>query len=484
MSGRRYEQDEDTEPRRVVIGGGGGDYDRFQPCGPVFRTHCNLVGSLLTILILFNGCAIVVMGDSADGSVEIPKNEGIYCYGRGMEAGIGADIGETYPDHLGRLLGAAVGHSYAEFMRPATSSETLEAISYFDDHGYGAIIIRIGYDPDDTPWNSTESNLRSIIRGLQDTGAAVVFFESGPLWDLDGQLTTTDEECLKGTSQAMVHPYIVCDSINSETRTGRYIEIWGETVFSRMAREEGAFFLSDSLLDCLEEGPEGCPPLTALHPDLECDDNLHPNGMGYGVLAERIASYLVGWGLAEYAVDLERLSRDIPGSLVDTGKMIRVLEERGHPPPGDVQRSYEMAEYLFGKGFPYTANRTLEEKVLSVVLPVLGNWNEVQGMFSRASDCIEALKGQGEERKVKIAAADYERAERSWEAYDYRATRIALSRAIAQCPEPLLLPALSLLPLFLLFRGRRGFRNEKLRIGAVVLGIECGCMIAEMMIQG
>lgn len=456
MSGRRHVQDEDTEHSCVVIVGGRGDCGAFRPRETGLRTHYILVGCLVAMLILLNGCLIVVMGNSVDGSVEVMtlQNKGIYCYGRDMEAGVGADVGETYPDHLGRLLGGAVDHSVSDFMRPSTSSETLGAISYFEEHRYGTIIIRIGYDPDDTPWDVTEGKLRGIIRGLQDTGAAVVFFESGPLWDLDGQLTTTDEECMTGAVQETVHPFIVCDSVNSETRTARYVELWGETVFSRIAREEGAFFLSDSLLDCLEEGPEGCPPITALHPDLECDDNLHPNGVGCGVLAERIANHLVGWGLAEYAVDLETLSRDLPRALVDTGKMIRVLEERDHPPPADVRTAYEMAEYLFEKGFPYTANRTLEEKVLSVVLPVLGKWNEVQGMFSRAEECIQTLEGQGEEREATIATADLERAGKAWEAYDYRATRIALNRAIAQCPEPLPLPLLSLFALFSLFRVR------------------------------
>ena len=276
--------------------------------------------------------------DTAPGGIgsQALQNQKIYCWGRSIDGGVGADTGEGYPDHLGRILGREVHHSvvgstYEHNMRPGKSNETLEATRYFEEHRYGIIIMRMAYDGGSSgiPWDATEDNLRRIIRKLQDTGAVVVFFESGPLWDLDGQLTTHHDECLTGTSHEMTHPYIVCDCIDNATQTAKYNEWWGETVFSRIAREEGAYFLSDALLDCLDETEGNCPRITNLHPDLECQDDLHPNNMGYGVLAERVAEHLVDWGLAEYPESYEEMSVELASLMSSTEAKLEMLEGGG-----------------------------------------------------------------------------------------------------------------------------------------------------------
>jgi hypothetical protein len=392
------------------------------------------------------------------------QNQKIFCWGRSYEMGSGADWWESYPDHLGRLLGREVDQSSFSSLMFSSSDVALGDVPFFDEHKYGVIIMRTRFDGRDVPWNVTEDNLRSIVRRLRDTGAVVVMFETAPLWDVDGQLTTTDDRCFAGTSAEMKIPHIVCDSIDNETQTAKYYEWWGDTVFKKMAEEEGAFFIPESILDCLEEGEEDCPRFTNLHPDLESDDDWHPNSMGYGVLAERMAEYLVGWGLAEYAVDLDKLSQDLPKDMAEAEEKIKVLEKKNHPPPGEIEKEFRMVEFVYGKGFLYTANRTLLGSVLPRVAPVLENFDQIQDLFAQATGCIKTLKEQGDDRTAVILSADYDRAVKVWGEYDHDTTRTYLEKITVKCPEPLTLSILGLVLLFLLLHGTRDEASSKYRI--------------------
>jgi hypothetical protein len=130
-----------------------------------------------------------------------------------------------------------------------------------------------------------------------------VVFEKAPLWEFEGGLRTTHEFWRTYSPKPRgEHPYIIPDSIDNESSTAKYYQWWGDTAFCKIAEEEGAFFIPDSVLDCIEEGEESCPGAdqgltTTLHPDLECDDNLHPNSIGYGVLASGSpnTSWAGGW---------------------------------------------------------------------------------------------------------------------------------------------------------------------------------------------
>jgi len=335
-------------------------------------------------------------------------------------------------------------------MRPGNSILTLEAASYFDEHKYGIIIIRIGYDGSKIPWDVTEDNLRKIIRRLKDTGAVVVFFESGPLWDISGQLTTTNEECLTGTSHEKTHAYIVCDSVDGETQTAKYCELWGETVFCRIAREEGIYFLPDFLLDCIEEGEYTCPPFTHIHADLLSDeDNFHPNDMGYGVLAERVAEYLVDWGLAEYAESYEEMSESLSTMMSATDAHLVAVEERGVNATelrGDFD--YDMVQYLAGKGFTYTARRFCN-KLFKRLDGALASWSEMSELFDNASMHIEAAVQAGMD--TASMQNDYRYAEIAWNKLDSSVSRWYLERILSkEIPESGLLPLLSifLLPIW------------------------------------
>jgi len=398
MSEEGYVEVKEAEPEYFGIGVVEGGSETGRRTCRWIEHRKRAVGCLVVFLFASMGCLLVVTPHPGVGSGEESptlQNDKIFCWGRSFEIGIGAMDGETYPEHLSRLLGREVGRSEFQDMRWRRSDASLEEVSYFDEHEYGLVIMRTAYDGPNMLWNDTEANLRNIVRRLKDTGAVVVMFETGPLWELDGEMTTTDEECMTGTSHEQQHEWIVCTNIDGEGRTEKYCEWWGDTVFCKMAEEEGAYFIPEYVLDCLEGGPETCPFITRLHPDLECEDDAHPNGMGYGVLAERMADYLVGWGLAEYAVDFEELSQDWTTGLARTEEMIGWLEDRDLPPIGEMEKEYRMAKYVYGKGFPYTANRTLVGSVLPRVSSVYENWDEVQDTFAEAWACIENPRSRG-----------------------------------------------------------------------------------------
>lgn len=457
MSENGYLGDEEAGPAHVGIGEVEGGPDTGRRTGRWIEHWERAVGCLLVFVFASLGCLLVVAPEPGVGSGESSpalQNDRIFCWGRSFEIGIGAVSGETYPEHLSRILGREVGKSDMNWYW-RRSDRSLEDVSYFDEHKYGLVIMRTNFDGPNMLWNDTEANLRNIVRRLKDTGAVVVMFETGPLWDLDGEMTTTDDKCLTGTSHELQHDWIVCTNIDGEGRTEKYYEWWGDTVFCKMAEEEGAYFIPEYVLDCLEGGPETCPFHTRLHPDLECEDGGHPNGMGYGVLAERMADYLVGWGLAEYAVDFDELSKDCAEGLAEAEEMIGSLEEMGHPMPADLEKEYRMAGYVYGKGFPYTANRTLVGSVLPRVSSVYENWDEVQDMFAEAWACVETLKEQGRTRDETMCRAFYSQAEEKWADYWYDGTCSTLDRIIAKCPEPLILSLLGLVSFLIVCRRRR-----------------------------
>jgi hypothetical protein len=420
------------------------------PPAPIGR-----ISAAIAVCLLFGGLAWG--GDSDTGAGVTLQNEKIFCWGRSFEMGEGAHRGETYPEHLARILGREVDQSEFQFMQWSRSDMSLDDVSYFDEHKYGVVTMRTNKDGPAFPWNETEANLRELVRRLQGTGAVVVMFETGTLWDLDGQMTTTDEECLTNTSQYVLegveNPEFVCTTIGGKTQTADYYELWGDTVFCKMAEEEDAYFIPEYVLDCLEEGEEACPRITKLHPDLECDDDYHPNDIGYGVLAERMAEYLVGWGLADYAVDLDRLSQDLPGDFARAEGMIKTLEERNHPMGEELEKEYRMAKFVYEHGYLYTANRTLVGTVLPLVSSVYDNWDEVQAMFVQAAECIETLRQAGDTRNEKMCSAFYAQAESVWAEYDYVAAHTKLGNMIAKCPETAQPALLSLLVVSFLLYG-------------------------------
>jgi hypothetical protein len=130
---------------------------------------------------------------------------------------------------------------------------------------------------------------------------------------------------------------------------------------------------------------------------------------------------------------------------------VRELEEKGLAVPGEVKDELEIARFLHANGYLYTPDWILEQKVLPRVGPVLEHWDEIQGMFTQASECIGTLEQEGRTRDVTISKAYYDKAVGTWGEYEYQATRNLLDSIVAKCPVPEALPVfcLILLPLLL-----------------------------------
>jgi hypothetical protein len=377
------------------------------------------------------------------------QNQKIFCWGRSYAMGVGVESSyETYPDHLGRLLGREVDHSLLSWMGFMNSNRAVDDVSYFDENKYGIVIMRTRFDGTGVTWDVTENNLRSLVRRLKDTGAVVVMLETAPLWDLDGQLTSTADRCYVGTSAEMgvCGTYIICTSVDGETQTEKYYELWGDTVFKKMAEEEGAFFIPESVFDCIEEGEDTCPPFTNIHTDLMSGEGAHPNDMGYGVLAERVAEYLVDWGLAEYAESYEEMSESLSTMMSATEAHFIAVEERGvNATELRDDFEYDLVQYLAEKGFTYTAKRFCN-KLFTRLDGALTGWAEMSELFDNASMHIDAAAQAGMD--TASMQNDYRYAEIAWNKLDSGVTRWwldrILSKKIIPAPESSLLPLLSI----------------------------------------
>jgi lysophospholipase L1-like esterase len=391
---------------------------------------CVFVGFYVLVLLFVS---LNVLADSGDESLNLTlQNQRIMCWGVSGTVGTGADPGESYPEHLGRILGRET-----ERLLNGMTADCLNQVNMFEEDKYGIIICQFGgWDVRQyVPLQEMEDNIRKTVQHLRATGAIVVLWDHVPLWDLDGQITTTKEKCSLSSS---THPEIACSAIGDETQTAYYYKAWGNmTLFHRICEEEGALFIPHSAFhDCVDDS---CPPNTRMHTDLLADDRFHLNSPGYGVFAERVAGYLVDWGLGDYAVDFEKLSLDLSTHLTEAEGKVKILEDRNHSLSAELSKRYEMVKLLQRKGYLYTANRTLVSEVLSKMDIVLDHWDEVIAMFPKAEEAIKVLEQQGKNRDALFLKADYTKAETAWQKYEYDATKMYLQKIIDKVlsiPEP------------------------------------------------
>ncbi len=80
------------------------------------------------------------------------------------------------------------------------------------------------------------------------------------------------------------------------------------------------------------------------------------------------------------------------------------------------------------------------------------HWDEIVGMFGRASECIETVRQEGKDREAMISTADKSRAEKEWAEYEYGRTHAALEGIMKRCPDPALVSILGLILLPSLLR--------------------------------
>lgn len=167
------------------------------------------------------------------------RGTSVVAFGDSLTAGYGVAAEESYPDELGELTGI-------EIVNSGVSGDTTEAaLSRVSDDvlSYQPRIVIVGLGGNDflrrVPIDTTEQNLREIVRRIQAGGAMVVllgfrFPSFGPSY---------------------------------------------EKMYERIADEEGCLLIPDVLDGILND------------PALKSDD-IHPNARGYSVMAARVAPQL------------------------------------------------------------------------------------------------------------------------------------------------------------------------------------------------
>ncbi len=164
------------------------------------------------------------------------RGSAIVAFGDSLTAGYGAGEGEDYPSSLSAITGI-------EVVNAGVSGDTTESALERLDHDVlvsDPRIVIVGLGGNDylqsVPIETTEQNLRSIIRQIHDRGAMVVLL-----------------------------------GFRFPSLSANYGKM-----YERIAEEEGALFIPDML-----DGILGNASLKS--------DSIHPNAAGYELMAERVA---------------------------------------------------------------------------------------------------------------------------------------------------------------------------------------------------
>jgi acyl-CoA thioesterase-1 len=115
---------------------------------------------------------------SPSPSAEDPSAQDIICFGDSLTAGLGTDIGQSYPDDLQRLLDA---HGYHYHVVNAgisgnTTKDGLDRIQLVLARHPQLVVVEFGGNDGlrGLPLEQTQANLSAIIDQLQKSGAEVV----------------------------------------------------------------------------------------------------------------------------------------------------------------------------------------------------------------------------------------------------------------------------------------------------------------------
>jgi acyl-CoA thioesterase I len=163
------------------------------------------------------------------------RGANVIAFGDSLTAGYGAGEGEDYPTRLSQSIGTSIINAGVSGDTTETALGRLEN----DVLSQNPKIVIVGLGGNDylrrVPFQTTEANLRSIVRQIQSTGAMVVLLG----FDFPGFGPDYDE------------------------------------MYEKVADEEGCLLVDDVLDGILNDR------------NLKSDE-IHPNGAGYALIAERV----------------------------------------------------------------------------------------------------------------------------------------------------------------------------------------------------
>jgi len=174
-----------------------------------------------------------------------PQNDRICCFGDSLVVGVGVDDEkESYPSVLADTIGREV---YTLGTPGDTTANGLEKCGKFRTGQFGIVIVTLGGNDilRRVPRETTEKNLESIFADIQATGAVAVYT------GVDGPL-----------------------SVGSDRR------------YRQLCRRHGVIYVPNIMKGVLTD--------SALK-----SDEIHPNAVGYRLIAERVANVLKSAGLLE-----------------------------------------------------------------------------------------------------------------------------------------------------------------------------------------
>jgi hypothetical protein len=285
----------------------------------------------------------------------------------------------------------------------------------FNNTRFGIIVTDFGsfdFWPLERPWVEIEGGLRELLACLKSTGAIVVYnqlFPESPEYDI-GQLCR---------EEGVIHVPNVTEGIG-------------------VPLDLNSYFLDD--------------------------DPVHPNGEGYGIMAERTARALLDAGLIESARTCEDLSSSLPLAFSRARDLIASVGAIGTfvQPFRD---HYERAEYVRDMGFCHTANLSLQNRIIDPLESFMATWGGVGDLgtyfaerFETANASIVKAADMGVDRELLFMEMHYSMAEKAWGDHDYDIAKLYLDKVQDRFEKiPEIIPTL-LLSLLVILK-REGYRR-------------------------
>jgi hypothetical protein len=150
--------------------------------------------------------------------------------------------------------------------------------------------------------------------------------------------------------------------------------------------------------------------------------------MGYGVVAERFARYLVDWGLGDYAKSYDEMTQEFPSLHSAAEERMESIEEFGIAVK-ESRGMFEIAESLEENGYIYTANWILEEKIVNG-LPDPSRVGDIVAMMSEANDALDDIRKSMDDMAIAGLECCLDSAETALDELDLNGSEAFLERIL------------------------------------------------------